>query len=106
MTARDAKQFALVGCALGLALGSWNIVSFWLDPLDDSATGMLVLYGPMFVSWGAAGFVAARRTGRLADAVKAGTVFAFSTFVIFWVANIVRVNARSRTSAPSPTTTT
>jgi hypothetical protein len=92
MTVREAKPFALAGCALGLALGSWNFISFWLNPLNDSVSGMLILYTPMFVSWGVAGFVAVRRTGRLTDAVKAGAVFAFSTFAIFWIANIARVN--------------
>jgi len=92
MTVREAKPFALAGCALGLALGSWNFISFWLNPLDDSVAGMLIVYTPMFVSWGVAGFVAVRRTGRLTDAVKAGAVFAFSTFAIFWIANIARVN--------------
>jgi hypothetical protein len=92
MTVREAKPFALVGCALGLALGSWNLIAFWLNPLDDSVAGMLIVYTPMFVTWGVVGFVAARRTGQLTDAVKAGTVFAFSTFGIFWIANIVRVN--------------
>ena len=92
MNVREAKPFALEGCALGLALGSWNLIAFWLNPLDDSMAGMLMVYGPMFICWSVAGFVAARRTGRLADAVKAGTVFAFSTFVIFWIGNIVRVN--------------
>jgi len=53
---------------------------------------MLILYVPMFASWGVAGFLAARRKGRLTDAVKAGAVFAFSTFAIFWIANIARVN--------------
>jgi hypothetical protein len=92
MTVREAKPFALAGFALGLALGSWNFISFWLNPLDDSVAGMLILYVPMFASWGVAGFVAARRTRRLSDAVKAGAVFAFSTFAIFWIANIARVN--------------
>ena len=92
MTVREVKPFALVGCALGLALGAWNLIAFWLNPLDDSVAGMFIVYAPMFVSWGVAGFVVARRTGRLTDAVKAGTVFAFSTFAIFWIANIVRVN--------------
>ena len=127
MTVREAKPFALAGFALGLALGSWNFISFWLNPLDDSVAGMLILYVPMFASWGMAGFVASRRTGRLTDAVKAGAVFAFSTFAIFWIANIARVNvfldvlrdwpdwqqtvvrttarAASRAFEPSPTTT-
>ena len=92
MTIREAKPFALIGCALGLALGSWNVIAFWLNPLDDSVAGMLMVYAPMFVSWGVAGFVAACRAGRLSDAVKAGAVFAFSMFAIFWIANLVRVN--------------
>jgi hypothetical protein len=65
---------------LGLALGSWNVIAFWLNPLDDSVASMLIVYAPMFISLGVAGFVAVRRYGRLTDAVKAGTVFAFSTF--------------------------
>ena len=92
MTVQEAKPFVLVGCVLGFALGCWNLIAFWLNPLDDSVAGMLIVYAPMFISWGVAGFVAARRTGRLAEAVKAGTVIAFSTFAIFWIANIVRVN--------------
>ena len=87
-----ARSFALMGCALGFALGSWNIVSFWLDPLDDSLTGMFIVYAPMFISWAAVPYMVARRTGRLADAIKAGTVLAASTFVMFWVMNIIRVN--------------
>jgi hypothetical protein len=92
MTVREARQFALIGCALGLSLGCWNFIAFWLNPLDDSVAGMLIVYAPMFVSWGVAGFIASRRTGRVTDAVQAGTVFAFSTFAMFWIANIVRVN--------------
>ena len=92
MTVGEGKTFALVGCALGLALGSWNLLAFWLNPLDDSVAGMLIVYAPMFTSWCVAGFVATRRTARLTDALKAGAVFAFSTFVIFWIMNIVRVN--------------
>jgi hypothetical protein len=86
------RGLALVGCATGLVLGSWNLLAFWLNPLDDSVASMLIMYGPMFLSWTLAGFVAARRTGRLRGAVRAGTVFAFATFVVFWLANIVRVN--------------
>ena len=92
MTAREIRHFAFVGCALGLALGLWNLITFWLNPLDDSVSGMLVVYVPMFVSWSVAGFVAGKRTGRLTDAAKAGAVIACSTFTVFWIANIVRVN--------------
>ena len=86
------KQFALAGAGVGLAFGCWNLLAFWLNPLDDSVAGMLIVYGPMFTSWAAAGFIAARRTGRLTDALAAGAIFAFSTFMVFWLANIVRVN--------------
>jgi hypothetical protein len=77
---------------LGLALGSWNLVAFWLDPLDDGVAGMLIVYGPMFTSFAVAGFVAARRLGRLIDALAAGTIFAFATFAVFWIVNSLRVN--------------
>ena len=92
MTVRATKPLALVGCVLGLALGFWNLIAFWLNPLDDSVAGMLIVYGPMFTSWGAAGFVAGRRTGRLTDALEAGAVFAFSTFAVLWLVNILRIN--------------
>lgn len=81
-----------MACALGFALGSWNLISFWLDPLDDSLTGMFILYVPMFVSWAVVPYVVARRTGRISDAVTAGTILACSTFVTFWIMNIIRVN--------------
>ncbi len=43
MTILEAKPFALVGSALGLALGCWNLVAFWLNPLDDSMVGRIIL---------------------------------------------------------------
>jgi hypothetical protein len=88
----DLTRYALVGTALGLVLGAWNLVTFWMDPLDDSVTGMLELYVPMFIGWIVAGFVAARRTGRILDAARAGAIFAFAAFLTLWVANIIRVN--------------
>jgi hypothetical protein len=52
----------------------------------------LAFYGPMFVGWGIAAFRAARHSGRLADAIKVGTTIAFATFLVYIVANFVRVN--------------
>ena len=49
---------------LGFALGSWNFISFSLNPLDDTVAGMLILYVPMFASWGVAGFLDARLNWR------------------------------------------
>jgi len=55
-----------------------------LDPLaDDDAGALLLFYGPMFVIWGLAGFVAARRTGRIVGAVKVAAIVAFVTFIVF-----------------------
>ena len=46
----------------------------------------------MFAIWGLAGYVAARRTGRIVEGVKVAAIVAFVTFVVFDVAAIVRVN--------------
>jgi hypothetical protein len=81
------------GFALGLAFGVWNLVVTSLMPLvDDSPLALAGFYGPMFLMWGLAGWMAGRRTGHLAAAVKAGATVAFVTFVVFDAAMIVRVN--------------
>jgi hypothetical protein len=81
------------GLALGLAFGVWNLVVTSLMPLvDDSPLALAGFYGPMFQMWGLAGWMAARRTGRLAAAVKAGATVAFVTFVVFNATVILRVN--------------
>jgi len=41
----ESQAVALVGCATGLVLGSWNLIAFWLNPPDDSVAGMLIVYG-------------------------------------------------------------
>lgn len=53
---------------------------------------LLVFYGPMFTIWGFAGFLAARRSGRLLDAVMVGGTVAFGTFVVFVAARLITVN--------------
>ena len=69
-----------------------NLIAFWLNPLDDGVAGMLIELRADVHQLGCRGFRRDERTGRLTDAVKAATVFAFSTFATFWIANIVRVN--------------
>jgi hypothetical protein len=84
---------AVLGAVLGTIFGMWNMVATRLDPLaDDTAVALLLFYGPMFTAWGAAGFVAARRNGRIIEAIKVGATVGFVTFVVFSVANLVRVN--------------
>jgi hypothetical protein len=64
-----------------------------LDPLaDDDTRALLLFYRPMFAIWGIAGFLTARRTGRILDGVKVAAIVAFVTFVVFDLAAIVRVN--------------
>lgn len=88
----NLSRFSLIGATLGFVMGAWSFVSFWMDPLNDSLVSMLATYVPMFICWAVVGFAAERRTGRLADAAKAGAACAFSTFVVFWIANLIRVN--------------
>ena len=82
-----------MGAILGAAFGVWNLVETWLDPLaDDTIAALLLFYGPMFAAWGVAGFVFARRSGRVLDAITAGATIALVSFIVFALANLIRVN--------------
>lgn len=82
-----------LGLVLGVLFGLWNLIATRLDPLaEDTIPALLVFYGPMFAVWGFAGFRACRQSGRLANAVVAGAIVAFSTFVVFVVARLITVN--------------
>jgi hypothetical protein len=83
----------LLGLILGVGFGLWNLIATRLNPLaDDDLIPLLAFYGPMFTIWGIAGFRAARRTGRLRDAVRVGATVAFVTFLVYDLAVILRVN--------------
>jgi hypothetical protein len=87
------RRFIILGLVLGVVFGLWDLIVTLLDPLaDDDQSALLLFYGPMFVIWGIAGFVAARRTGRIVDGVKVAAIVAFVTFVVFDVAAVLRVN--------------
>jgi hypothetical protein len=87
------RRFVILGLVLGAGFGLWDLIVTFLNPLaEDDPRALLLFYGPMFAIWGLAGFVAARRTGRILDAVKVAAIVAFVTFVIFDLAAIVRVN--------------
>jgi len=87
------KRILVLGLLLGVVFGLWNFIAARLDPLaEDTLSALLVFYGPMFAMWGLVGFVTARRTGRLLDAVKDGATVALVTFAVLTMAVIVRVN--------------
>src|SRR6185312_17008505 len=83
----------LLGLIVGAGFGLWNLIESWVDPqADDTPGALLMFYGPMFTIWGLVGFGAARRTGRVSDAVKVGATVAFVTFVVYTLAVFLRVN--------------
>lgn len=83
----------ILGSILGAAFGTWNLIATRLDPLaEDTPIALLKFYGPMFALWAIAGFGAARRSGRLLDAIKVGATVAFATFVVYSLTQFVRVN--------------
>jgi hypothetical protein len=89
-----AKRWMVFGAALGAAFGIWDLIATARDPLaDDSPGALLTFYGPMFAIWTLAGFIAAKRRARLTDGLKAGAIVALSTFAVYFVAIMIRVNA-------------
>jgi hypothetical protein len=70
-----------------------TVLYSWFFPLaDDTLAALLAFYGPMFFVWAVAAFLAARRTGTVSAAVMTGAVVAFTTFCVYDVLVVVRVN--------------
>lgn len=87
------KKIVLLGLLLGAAFGTWNLIATGLDPLShDSPLALLFFYGPMFVIWSLAGFIASRRTRRPFDAILVAAALALVTFSVFDLAVILRVD--------------
>lgn len=87
------KRSAVIGVVVGVAFGAWNLIQTARDPVsDDSGTALLAFYGPMFAIWAATGFLAARRSGRVTDGMKAGASVALVTFAVYFVAILLRLN--------------
>jgi hypothetical protein len=87
---RDALALGLV---LGAVFSVANVISSYIAPLeDDSLSVLAAFYGPMFVAWGVAGFIAGRSSGRITDGMKSGTLVALATFIVLTIVVIVRVN--------------
>jgi hypothetical protein len=82
-----------LGLLLGLAFGLWNLFETWINPLaEDTPVALLTFYVPMFAAWAVAAFNVAWRSGRVTHAIRMGVIVALATFVVFYVANILRVN--------------
>jgi len=87
------RQDATLGGVLGLLFGAWNTIAAQITPLaDDTPAALLTFYGPMFTAWAIAGFLAVRRTGRLADGPRTGALVGFVTFLVLTAIVIARVN--------------
>src|SRR5262245_22383662 len=83
----------VLGIIVGLVFGAANLVQTWLYPVeDDTVWVVLRFYGPMFFLWALASFCAVRRTGRWISGVAAGVIVALSTFSVFEVLVLTRVN--------------
>ena len=82
-----------LGALLGVAFGAWNLVASWRDQLaDDSVGALLTFYGPMFAAWALPALSRRDGSGRILDGLKVGVTVAFATFVVFALANLLRVN--------------
>ena len=89
----DLRHPVRLGLLLGMMFGAVNVMFSWLFPLSDDTIGALLrFYGPMFFVWSFISFRAARRDGRLLSGLVTGAAVAFTTFCVFDVLNIVRVN--------------
>lgn len=83
----------VLGLIVGVVFGAANLVHTWLYPVeDDTVLAVLRFYGPMFFLWSLASFCAVRRTGLWVSGVTAGALVAFSTFAVFEVFVLTRVN--------------
>jgi hypothetical protein len=80
------------GLLVGIVFGTWNLISTWLDPLADDSHVMLTFFGPMMLAWGIAGFISTWRSGRLTTGIRVGATVGLVAFVVFDIANGVRVN--------------
>ena len=97
------KQTLLLGVALGVFFGAWNVLAAWMAPLaDDTLPAVLMFYGPMFLTWVLAGFSAGRRSGRAADGALTGAVVALATFTVLTAIVIGRMNLSLETTSARP----
>ena len=84
---------ARIGLIIGLIFGTWNLLWTWLQPLaDDSIPALLAFYGPMFLAWGVAAYLASLRSGSILRGTKTGMVVAFTTFCVLDLMVIARAN--------------
>jgi hypothetical protein len=83
----------VAGLTVGVVFSTLNVISAYVAPLeDDTFPALAAFYGPMFMAWGVAGFLACRASARITDGIKAGALVALTTFIVLTIVVIVRVN--------------
>ena len=81
------------GVFIGAVFSLWMLIQTLLDPFVEDTVELLIgFFGPMFVLWGFAAFIACRRTGRFVEALKSGLIVSGITTLLFHIAGMLRVN--------------
>jgi hypothetical protein len=81
------------GLAIGVVLGTWQLVNTAQAPLaDDDAGGMLFLVAVILLVWTSVSVATSFATCRFRDAVVAGMLAGLATMAVFDVTSILRVN--------------
>jgi hypothetical protein len=81
------------GLAIGLAVGSAQLLDTAIQPLaDDSAGSMIGVVSALMFLWIVASAAAGRRSDRFRDTVAAGLLVGLATMAIVQLAALVRVN--------------
>lgn len=82
-----------LGLVVGTGFGIANVIVTALAPLaEDTPGAMIAFYAPMVLLWGIAGFLAARRTGRISRAIKVSALAGGVTLAVFALSLFVRNN--------------
>jgi H+/Cl- antiporter ClcA len=81
------------GFAIGVVLGTWQLVNTVRAPLaDDDAGEMLFVVAVIVLLWTSVSVATSLPTGRFRDAVVAGMLAGLATMAVFDATSILRVN--------------
>jgi hypothetical protein len=81
------------GLAIGVVLGTWQLVNTARAPLaDDDAGGMLFMVAVILLLWTSVSVATSLPTCRFRDAVVGGMLAGLATMAVFDATSILRVN--------------